>query len=331
MDRREILAAIQKGTIERNVGGQLNPEQAKAFIQEVQEKSAFGSAIGSEQRTAPKGTVDKMGNGSRLVRGRKENTDDGYRAGISTDEIEYDAKDLWLPFEVTEDFFHENIEGQSAEAKILNRMTRQFALDLDDLNINGDEEDADAFVGLDDGLIKLATASTSTHHVEGAKVKSAEGKELGGAMAKELFFQLKYAMPNKYVNSGGLRWLMSPNRWTTWIEYLTNRQTGAGDAALMAKELWPLGIPPFVGYSSDESAPMPGIAAWPDDLIMLADLSNFTRVITWDIQRYRVTGDTDWELATRRKRGYVFFIKQDFIVQEDDAVAYCDELSAITA
>lgn len=329
MDRREVLAEIQKSTIERNVGGQLNPGQAKAFIQEVQEKSAFGSAIGLETPREPEGTIDKMGNGSRLVRGRKENTDDGYRAGISTSEIEYKSKDLWLPFEVTEDFFHENIEGESAEAKILNRMTRQFALDLDDLDINGDEASEDAFVSLDDGLLALAKGSEATHHVKGAKVKDAEGNELKGAMGKELFFQLKYAMPNKHFNSGGMRWLMSPNRWTTWIEYLTNRETAAGDAALMAKELFPLGIPPFVGFSSDKSAPMPGIPAWPDDLIMLADLSNFTRVITWDIQRYRVTGETDWELATRRKRGYVFFIKKDFIIQEDDAVAYCDELSAI--
>ncbi len=335
MDRRQALAEFQKATIDTSVGGQLNPEQSKVFIQEVMEKSGFGGAIKLERRTAPKGTIDKMGSGSRLVRGRKENTDDGYRASITTDDIEYDAKDLWLPFEVTEDFFHENIEGESAEAKVVNRMTSQFALDLDDLNINGNEADASeesAFLGLDDGLIKLATSSADTHHVKGAKVKDHEGNELKGAIAKEIFFQLKYAMPNKYVNSGRLRWFMSPNRWTSWIEYLTNRQTPAGDAALTATQFFPLGIPPFIGTSSDEnSSPMPGVPFWPDDLIMLADPQNFDRVVTWDIERYRVTGATDWELATRRKRGYVFFIKQDFLIVEDDAIAYADELSAITA
>ncbi len=329
MDRKEILAEIQKATIDRSAGGQLNASQSDSFIQEVMEKSAFGSAIQTLRRRAPKGTIEKMGNGSRLVRGRKENTDDGYRAGISTGDIEYDAKDLWLPFEVTEDFKHENIEGESVEAQILNRMTSQFALDLDDLDISGDEASEDAFVSLDDGLITLAKASEDTHHVKGAKVKDSEGEELKGAMGKELFFQLAYAMPNKFVNTGRLRWFMSPNRWVTWIEYLTNRQTGAGDAALVAKDLYPLGIPPFVGFSSDDAPSMPGVPFWPDDLIMLADPQNFVRVITWDIERYTVRVGEDWELTTRRKNGHVFFIKKDFVVQEDDAVAYCDELSEI--
>lgn len=332
MDRRQALAELQKATIETSAGGQLTPEQANAFIQEVMEKSGFGNAIEGIKKKAPKGTFDKMGNASRLIRGRKENSDDGYRAGITHDDLEYDAHDLKLPWEITEDYFHENIEGESVEAKILNRMTAQFALDLDDLNINGDEEDegeeAD-FVALDDGLIKLATTSEVTHHVKGAKVKDEDGEELKGALSKEIFFQIARALPDKYKNSGGMKWLMSPTAWMAWVEYLTGRPTGVGDAALTSKAVNPLGIAPLVGASSDVESAVPGIPAWPDDLIMLADPKNFARVITWDIERLKVTGQTDWELAMRRKRGYVFFIKQDFIVTEDDAVAYADELTGI--
>lgn len=331
MDRREALAQLQKdGTIDTSVGGLLNDEQSDAFIQEVQDKSSFGSQIRTERRRAPKGTLDKIGVGSRLIRGHEENTDDGYRADVNTSEVAYDASELWLPTEITRNWKHENLEGDSAEAKALSLIAQQFALDLDDLNINGDEEDANAFVKLDNGLVKLVTESASTHHVEGAKVKDGEGNELKGAMDTRLFFELVYATPTKYVNSGRLRWFMSPSRWVTWIESLIDRQTGVGDAALTAKDLYPLGIPPFMATSStDGGSVIPGVPAFPDDLIVLADPQNLCRVITWDIERYTVRAEEDWELATRRKDGHVWFLKQDFIIVEDDAVSYCDELSAI--
>lgn len=334
-DRRQALAELQKATIDTAVGGQLNPEQAKAFMQEIQDSSSFGSQIRQEQRTATKGTIEKMGSGSRLIRGAIENADDGYRAGISTDEIEYDAGKLKLPFEVTEDFFRHNIEGQPVEPKIVGRMTRQFGNDLDDLNINGDESDVSgeaAFVALDDGLLVKAETGGHTHRVKATEVKDGEGKKLEGAMASELFFAAKYAMPDKYVNSGRLRWMMSPNRWTSWIESLIHRNTGVGDAALTAKDLYPLGIPPMIAASSTENPnPMPGVPFFPDDRILLCDPQNLVRVVTWDVRSKRVTGDTDWELATRDKRGYIFFIEQDFVIEEEDAIVDLFELGAITA
>ena len=332
MNRSEILEAIKKNAIETGVGGQLNDEQSDAFVQEVQDRSTFGSQIRSERRRAPKGTIDKMGIGSRLIRGHKENTDDGYRAGVNTGEVPYDAGELWLPFEITKNFGHENLEGAGAEAKIQSLMFNQWGLDLDDLRINGDEDSADDFVGLDDGLVKLVTASDDTHHVESKKVKGPDGNKLEGAMATELFFALVYATPTKYFNTGRLRWLMSPARWVTWIESLINRPTGVGDAALTAKDLFPLGVPPFIGTGSTAGGPVvPGVPSFPDDLIVLADPQNFCEVTTWDIESYSVKAGQDWELTTRRKDGYVSFIKRDLIVMEDDAVAYADELTAIGA
>lgn len=329
MDRREILALIQKATITTEAGGQLNEAQSKAFIQEVMENSAFGKAIRLVRQREPKGKLHKMGNGSRLIRGHEENSDPGYRAGISTDEVKYDASELWLPFEISENFKHENIEGEPVEPKIVARMARQFALDLDDLNINGDEADAGEekdFVALDDGLLAICKGSETVHRVDATEVG-----ETAGAISHEHFFALKYAMPNKYVNSGRLRWFMSPNRWTSWIESLVERETGVGDAALTAKELYPLGIPPFVGMSSDDAPAMPGVPFFPDDRIILADPQNFLRVVTWDIARFKVTPNTDWELATRRKTGHVTFIKQDFVIEEEDAVADLHKLAAIEA
>lgn len=315
MDRRDALAELQqieKGTITTGTGGLLDPSQARAFIDEVMVSSAFGSVIDYELVETEKGKTERMGNDSRLIRGHKENTDDGYRAGVHTSEAEYSTVDLWLPFEITKHFQKRNIEGESVKARVIKRMTRQFGLDLDDLNINGKAGDADPFVGLDDGLLEILAAG-------GSKARRVNFKEAD--MSKDIWFALVYAMPERFLNAGNLRWFCSPQTWVRWIESLTERETGAGDAALVAKELFPFGIPPVMGFSSDKAPAMPGLPFWPNDRIVLADPKNFKRVVSWDIERYEVKAGQDWGLTLRRKDGVVFFISQDFVVEEEAAVA----------
>jgi hypothetical protein len=319
MDRRAILAALQKATIDTTVGedGLLNPEQSKSFIQTIKDKSDFGKAIRFERRRAESGEINKLTSSSRLLRGKAENADDGYRAEVGFPTTDYQTGKVWLPWEVTEDFYNQNIEGQAAEAKILDEMTQQFALDLDDLRVNGDEESGDPFLKIDDGLLEKCEDSAVVHRVDGEKLKNAKGEETKGVLDKAHFFAAKYAMPNQYINTGKLVWLASPNRITSWTEYLTDRATSAGDAALFLEGKGPLGIPYL---------PVP---AFPDSRIVLTDPQNLVEVVTWDVRRKKVTGDTDWELATRDKRGYLFFLSRDFIILEEDAVVDVHKLAAI--
>jgi hypothetical protein len=44
------------------------------------------------------------------------------------------------------------------------------------------------------------------------------------------------------------------------------------------------------------------------------------RVISWEIRKRKVTGETDAELAALDKRFYIYFLKHDVIVEETDAV-----------
>ena len=43
-------------------------------------------------RQSKSGEIDKIGIASRIIRGKKENSDDGYRAGVATKVIEYLVK-----------------------------------------------------------------------------------------------------------------------------------------------------------------------------------------------------------------------------------------------
>ena len=116
--------------------GLLNPEQAKKFIQQTFEATTLGGLVRHEMRTAKTGEVDKIGIARRIVRKKTENTDDGYRAGVETSQIEYATTAVRLPWEITEETLRENIEGQNFETIVTNLMTTQLGIDLEDLYLN---------------------------------------------------------------------------------------------------------------------------------------------------------------------------------------------------
>lgn len=319
MDRHEALAEIQKATIDTSAGGQLDAGQADAFIDQITENSTFGSQINVEKTDRKTGTMDKLGVGARLIRSAVENSDDGYRAGISLTDVAYAVKDLRLPFEITAQWAHRNVEKEKAKAKVIKAMTTQFGLDLDDLNINGDEGSGDAFLKLDDGLLDKCSTNTSgnINRVDGSTINS-------GEITDAHFFGAAEEMPNKYWNQGDLVWLCSPTLVRRYTEDLITRDTPVGDAALTGKNINPLGVPFFKGQGMDQA----GMPFMPDTRLILTSLKNLTRVIEWDVQKISVYPETDWELATRRKEGHIYFISQDFVILEDEAVVDVHTLDA---
>lgn len=306
MNRAEAIARLAKATITTTVGanGLLNPTQSRAFLEVAQDQSDFGQAIRTEYVDTPTGEMNKLATGSRILRAAVENADDGYRVEPTFPTISYSTVKMRLPFEVTEDEYEQNIEKRGLEEKLVRRFGNQLGLDLDDLDINGDTAAGagpdQAFLQLHNGLVKLITADAAVH-------KTA----VGGALVLANLFTAVRSVPNKYRN-GNLRWLMSPNRHISWVETLTSRNTAAGDAAIGGSSgpgNSPLGIPvlevPFL----------------PDNLILLTNPKNLIRVLFNQVKRYRVGPDTDWELATRDKNGYIFFVHEGFLYEESDAIA----------
>lgn len=318
MTRRQ---ALYKATITTSdaSAGLLDPQQAMAFIRTLKDKGTFGQAIRQDVRRAPSGEIDKLSTGSRLIRAATENSDDGYRAGATFATVPYQTVKMRLPWEVTEDVFHENIEGQNLEAKLTAEMTQQFALDLDDLDINGDTADvgADAaFLNINDGLLKqISTAAVAGRNIDGSTINA-------GAISKAHFFEMLYAMPNKYRNQGDMRWLVSPNRALTWWEAMTDRAGAAGDALLGSRNAASSAMGPL-------NIPFWEVPQMPDTTMILARPRNFVRVISWEVRKRKVTGETDATLAARDKRFYVFFIKTDIVVEELDAVVRLHTLDAV--
>lgn len=92
--------AIQTGSLTH---GLLQPEQARKFIQQTFDATNLGPLVRHVMRTSKSGEIDKIGIASRILRAKVENTDDGYRAGVNTNVIEYACKAVRLPWEITEE------------------------------------------------------------------------------------------------------------------------------------------------------------------------------------------------------------------------------------
>lgn len=280
--------------------GLLNPEQAKKFIQQTFEATTLGGLVRHEMRTAKTGEVDKIGIARRIVRKKTENTDDGYRAGVETSQIEYATTAVRLPWEITEETLRENIEGQNFETIVTNLMTTQLGIDLEDLYLNGDEatESTDPdydFLKINDGWIKQIS---NGGHVYDAS--SATG------MSLDLFYKTLAQLPNKY-NNGKLRWLVSPHRAQEWELFLLNQVIGKGGA-----------VPESI-YNSPARIPTVECPALDDGTILLTDPKNLIVVNTYSV---KIRKTTEGEKAIMMdKRFYVTHLDYDPIVEELDATA----------
>ena len=341
-------STIQTSSI---TNGLLNPEQARKFIQQTFEATNLGPMVRHVMRSAKSGEIDKIGIASRILRGKVENTDDGYRAGVKTNVIEYACKAIRLPWEITEETLRENIEGQQLEAIITNLMTAQLGVDLEDLYLNGDERASKAkafsaseayapgdMVTYNGGLYEFVASHTAgawadseavlignEEDVDFLKLNDGWIKQISNdghvydassdsAMKLDIFYKTLQMLPNKY-NNGKLRWLMSPKRAQEWELYLINQVIGKGGAVPESVYTQPVHIPTV-------SCPSMG-----DDKIILTDPKNLIVVNTYDMKlRKTVEGK---EAIMQDKRFYVAHLDYDPIIEETDATAIITRLPSL--
>ncbi|MGB9866722.1 MAG: major capsid protein [Bacillota bacterium] len=278
--------------------GALTIEQAKEFWRMTFEATPFSKLHRKELRKATTGTIPKIGIGRRILRKQVEGADDNYRAGLVLGSVPYACVDVRLPWEITEKTIRENIEGENFEDTVMQLMTTQLGIDLEDLHFNGDTSSSDPFLSINDGWVKQIKNGTGAHVIDCTA---------DSGFGKATLLKILRALPGKY-RGPNTKWLMSPTRRLLWIEYLTQRNTAAGDAALIGagdQVNKPFGF---------EIVEVPSLA---DDIIILTDPQNFVAVNTYDVRiRKTVEGK---EAIMEDKRFYVIHFNDDPIIQELDA------------
>jgi len=295
-------AAIETSTL---TNGLLNAGQAKKFLTQVFESTPLLPQIRHELKVEKSGEVDKIGINSRILRAKTENTDDGYRASVTTGVINYTTTAARVPWEITEETLRENIEGESLEAKITNLMTSQIGVDTEDILFNGDTATASTdpdydFLKLNDGFIKQITAGGHVYNASALVDKL------------EVFKNALQLLPNKY-NNGKLKWFMSPAMKQDWQMFLLKQAVGSG------------GIIPDKLYTAPMGIEIIESAQLPNGKILLSDPKNLIEVNTYNV---KIRKTTEGESAIMKdKRFYVVHFDFDAVIEELAATGIITNIS----
>jgi hypothetical protein len=299
---RKATGAIGTGDF-LSASGLLPPEQASKFLDAAYTATEFTALHRKEKRKAKAGNISKIGIGRRLLRKKTAGVDDATLVKPSFGDVGYQTVYSRLDWEIEEEVFEENIEGEGLEEHLTGLMTGAVGRDLEDLHFNGDVADVSVdapFLTQNEGWLKLIAAGGSGAHRVNAGTIDA------GAVTKGQFFAAINAMPNKY-STDQLRFILSPTTLSRYVEYLSNRATAAGDAVLVNGD-----ITTIAGVKVQK------VSAMPNTRIVLADPKNFIADTTRDIRRRKTTEGR--EAIRTDKRFYAFFLDDDPIVQEMDAV-----------
>lgn len=281
MTNEELLRAademIQKGVITTGdiaSSGKLNPQQANKFIDFVIDESVLRGKVRFARLKGEQTDIDKIGVSGRVAVAKVEATDPGVRRTVSTTKVSMTPKQVMVPFEISDEFGIENIEGESASDHIVRMMATQFVNDLEELGIDGNtlgqavientvveggsatDYIKDGFLALQDGYMKLAG---------GGNLVDAAGANI----STQLLSNMINAMPTKFRrNRGKLRFLCPPNIEQNYRMRVSTRATAQGDVALNNNnDLTPFGIPlvpiPFINENPiiTEHLSLPGTTA----------------------------------------------------------------------
>lgn len=187
MSNELLEKVLTTSTVGAGSGGLLNPEQANRFIDYMWDATVLGPQVRTIRMRSEVVDIDKVGVGTRLMRGASEATDTGVNAGATFTKISLTTSKLRLDWELSTESLEDNIEGEALEDHIARLMATQAGNDLEDLAINGDTTSADLLLKVFDGWRKRAVANA--HVVDGA----------GSAISRSTFNSALKAMPRKYM------------------------------------------------------------------------------------------------------------------------------------
>lgn len=220
--------------------GRLNDEQTDRFIRKLMDSPTMLNSVRTISMNAPQRKVNKLGFGTRMLRPGVAGTalvangsgtpgiTDRYKPTleqvvVDTDEV---IAQINLPYDVIEDNIESgNVNGApSASAggmhqTIVDMMAERFAVDAEELGMKGDTGSGDAYLALTDGWLKRCNSNV---------VNAA-----GATISKDILKLGVKAMPDRFLRdrTNMAQWLSVDNETELRDQY-SNRQTGAGDAAL---------------------------------------------------------------------------------------------------
>lgn len=249
LSNEELLQKAAITTAEIAAAGRLNDAQADQFIDFVIDVTGLQGKVRVVRFRNDKMDIDKIGVGRRVAVPKKEAVDPGVRRKVQTSKVTLQPEEIMVPWELSDEFVTENLEGEAIEDTIMRLMATQFSNDLEELYIQGDKLGhvrheselvdggsatdviVDTYLQLQDGWLKLAGESHVVDHA---------GQNIG----HQIFSDMIVEMPSKFKrNKRNLKYFCSDTTEQLFRNNLASRATGLGDTAATSEvNLRPFGI-----------------------------------------------------------------------------------------
>lgn len=295
-------------------GGMLNPEQANTFIDMVKDEPTIIQDVRVETMNAPTKKINRIGFANRIMRAARQGTppymaDDGTndrylpaaeRSAVTTGQIELNSKEVMAEVHLTYETLEDNIERGNLEAHIMRLIAEQVSRDLEEWMLQADTGSGDAYLALNDGLLKSAVS----HIVDLSAQTDIDDNDLNSQVHPDTFTNGMLSMPQKYLRDlNRLRHYMTVADVTKYRSRVARRQTDYGDTALV----------------ENGKMKVHGIPVEPSPLMPVGyGLFTFPKNIILGIQR-NISVETDRDI---RAREYIIVLTMriDCVYDDEDAV-----------
>lgn len=281
-------------------GGYLQEEQAQQFIVDIIKQSVLLKMVTVRPMKSHTLLLGKVGLNGRVLRPGTSGTAVPLadRAKPVTDEVTLGTHLLKGEIRLNDELLEDNIENGTFKQTVMDMMSEQVALDMEELLVNGDTTSADTLLAVLDGMLKKATS----HVVNAGDVPIHKG----------LFKNALKALPSQYNRFRNDQvFLTSEDAEVDYRDYLADRATVLGDRFLENDAP--------TKYAGRSILPVP---VFPDNIgtgthctdILLTHPKN----AIWGVWR-KVKVETDRDIQTGEWI-MVVTVRAGFEYQEEDAV-----------
>jgi hypothetical protein len=308
--RKDNEEALEKFDSTDLSGGVMPRDLFDDWYQRVQDTATLLDMARTEVLPRPKMELARIGVGERMRRGGTETEGDTTSGTVNTDGIEMDAEKGLLSWDLQREAVEDTI-GQVDEI-VLDKMAQQWAVDTQDLAINGDTTDtsggdSEAFLTQNDGWLKILNdrADTQTYDHQ------------SGAIDTSLFHESRAALPNKFKRSAEVNepvYMMNLSHIEDYEYDLTQREDPLGAAVLFSDD----DITPF-NYD------VYGFAAWPEGTALLTYPENLIYGI-WRDTEVEVLDATDKTAENDLFARYFMRTRDDFSVEDEEGAVLINNL-----
>lgn len=284
--------------------GVLEEAHAKKFLDMTVDSSKLLEMMSVTPLKAPVQRTTRIDSMGRVLRPGYEGVAiaDADRAKPGFSNLEHRARMFKGEIEMTREMLEDNIEGDGFRNTVLRVLAKAIARDTEELVTQGDTNSDDETLAQFDGVIKQSKVNV---------VNAADAPITRGLLRDVLTTQPEIYRRDK----GSLVYLTSPNAEIAYRDYLGDRMTLLGDAAIGATGAQPT----RVGYAN---IPIEDIPLFPENLgdegdqtcVMLCDPDMF------DVGIWReITFESDKDI--RKGTFYtVFSMRMDVLVLKNQAV-----------